>query len=85
MIYRGGGMEQKRISIITYDGYKGGERPGSFVLEGRTIHVAEIATMRIEEDRHDRLRRRYFQVKGSDGHVYTLVEDERTQAWYVQE
>ena len=78
-------MRGALISVIRYDGDKGGERPRSFEFAGKTIDVIEITTMYIEEDRDDRSRRRYFRTKGSDGREYCLVEDERTQAWYVVE
>jgi|MudIll2142460700_1097286.scaffolds.fasta_scaffold1748957_1 hypothetical protein len=78
-------MKLTLISVISYDGYKGGERPTSFSLAGQTVAVVKITTMHIEENRDDRFRRRYFQAKGSDGQEYTLVEDERTRAWYVME
>ena len=76
-------MRLDLISVVSYDGYKGGERPRSFSLTGRTVDIVEITTMHIEETKDERLRRRFFRANGSDGREYTLVEDVSTHAWYI--
>lgn len=72
-----------KIEVIPYSGYKGGERPRSFTLVGRTVEAREIVKTWIEEERDGRRRRRFFTIKGSDGKVYTLYYDETAEGWYL--
>lgn len=78
-------MTDKEVNVTTYAGYKGGERPKAFTIEGKTVEVRELVRMWIEEDRDTRRQKRFFTVKGSDGNVRTVYYDETLQRWYLRE
>ncbi len=78
-------MPDKEVSVAAYAGYKGGERPKSFIVDGKTIEILEIVKRWIEEGRDDRRRKRFFTLKGSDGSVHTLLYDETAAVWYLRE
>lgn len=75
-------MHTERIDVISYSGRKGDERPETFILRGLRIDVVEILDHWIEEGFEDKVRKRYFKVKGSDGNTHRIYYDERAQAWY---
>ncbi|MDI6890944.1 MAG: hypothetical protein QMC83_08430 [Thermodesulfovibrionales bacterium] len=72
------------IDVITYSGYRGEERPMAFFLYGEKIEVVEIIDMWIEEGLEDMARRRFFQVKGSDGYMHKIYNDERATEWFYK-
>jgi hypothetical protein len=76
-------MTSGKIEVITYSGYKGEERPKSFVLDDNKIEVIEILKMWIEEDA-GRVRKRFFRLKGSDGYIHTLYYDEKLMNWFLR-
>lgn len=76
-------MPARNIEVISYAGFKGEERPRSFVLDDNKIEVIEILKMWIEEGREDRERKRFFKIKGSDRNIYTLCYDEKLMNWFL--
>ena len=77
-------MKRRKVEVTTYDGYRSGERPCSFVLEGEKIAIAEIVSRWVEESVEDRQQRRFFRVKGDDGFTYLLSHVELTGKWYLE-
>lgn len=67
--------KQMRITVQTYAGYKGDERPVSFSREGRTFQVVDIVDRRYEPDHHD------FKVRADDGRTYLLRHDMNADEW----
>jgi len=76
-------MDEK-IQVLAYSGRKVNERPKAFMLDGEEITVIEISDMWIEETLVEKLRRRFFIVKGSDGHTYKIYMDEKTGEWFLK-
>ena len=77
-------MHTERIDVISYSGRKGDERPVTFILRGLRIDIAEILEHWIEEGLEDRVRKRYFRVKGSDGITHRIYYDEDKGEWYYR-
>ena len=77
-------MDDQKIQVALYSGYKTGERPTAFVLDGEEIGVSKILDRWLEEDFAERLRRRFFTVEGSDGHTHTLYRNEKTGEWFLK-
>jgi hypothetical protein len=77
------GRSAKRLTVVSYSGYKGEEEPRSFFLEGDRIEVLDILKRWMEEAESGRSRRRVFVVKGSDGYVHTLWLDEGADEWFL--
>jgi len=75
-------MYAEHIDVISYSGRKGDERPVTFILRGLRIDVVEILDHWIEEGLRDKVRKRYFHVKGSDGNAYRIYYDEHVLEWY---
>jgi hypothetical protein len=75
-------MEEEQIDVISYSGSKGDERPLTFVLRGLRIDVIEIVDNWVAEESRDRIRKRYFRVKGSDGNTHRLYYNENVHQWY---
>jgi hypothetical protein len=73
-----------RIEVILYDGYRGAERPSSFVFKGSTVYVLGIVEMRVEEQHKTRKQKRFFTVKGSDTYTYTLYHEFETGEWFFR-
>ena len=65
-------MPDKKITVITYSGYRNDERPRAFILFDEEITVKETFNKWIEDDFKDKSRKRYFSVKGSDGYIYKI-------------
>jgi len=76
-------MPNETIGVITYSGYRGEETPRSFIFEGKKIEVSEIIRMWIEEGIKDRVRKRFFKVKGIDGFEYEIYYDEKVKEWFL--
>jgi hypothetical protein len=74
-------MSDEKIKVISYSGYRDEERPKIFILYGEKIKVLEILSTWIEEKLEDRARRRFFKVKGSDGHIHKIYYNEKTKEW----
>jgi len=75
-------MPEEKIEVIAYSGYRGEETPRTIFLHGERIEVFEILNQWIEERSGDRARKRFYQIKGSDGNLYTIYFDEKTMEWF---
>ena len=75
-------MRIEQVEVLSYAGRKGYERPTSFILRGLRIDVDEILEHWIEEGFQDRVRKRYFRVKGSDGNTHRIYYDETVLEWF---
>lgn len=64
-----------RITVQTYAGYKGDERPVSFLREGRTFQVMEIVDRWYDPDHNS------FKVLADDGKTYLLQHDFNADVW----
>ena len=77
-------MERRKVEVAAYAGYRSGEQPRSFVLEGQKISVTEIISQWIEEAAEDKQQKRCFRVKGNDGFTYLISCIEQTGEWYPE-
>jgi len=77
-------MAGNKIEVTIYAGYRGAERPSSFVFEGRKVVVLGVVQMWVEEEHKTRKQRRFFTVKGSDTNTYTLYHDLETGEWFFR-
>jgi hypothetical protein len=77
-------MYEEKILVVTYSGYKAGERPAAFFLNSEEISIIEILDMWLEENFADRQRSRFFIVRCNDGHTYTLSLREKTEEWFLR-
>jgi len=68
---------QMRITVQTYAGYKGDERPVSFIWEGRTYQVVEIVDRWYDPDHNS------FKVLADDGKTYLLRHDFDVDDWQL--
>mgnify|MGYP001043449285 CR=1 FL=1 len=75
-------MSEEKIRVVAYSGYRGEETPKTIIHHHEKIEVIEILSRWIEEGLGDRLRKRFFVIKGSDGGIHKIFYDEKTQEWY---
>lgn len=78
-------MTAERIKVVAYSGYQGEETPRSFILQDKEIKISEILSMWIEESLEDKVRKRFFKVKGIDGYGYKIYYDEEAKEWFLTE
>jgi hypothetical protein len=76
------GMSDKRIDVITYPGYRGEETPRFILIHNEKTEVVAILNMWIEEGVENKVRKRFFKVKGSDGTTHTIYYDEKETEWF---
>ncbi|NWF52593.1 MAG: hypothetical protein HXY47_05865 [Nitrospirae bacterium] len=76
-------MSEEKIEVDAYSGYKGEEIPRSLVLNNEKILVTQILRMWIEDEFGYRKRRRYFEIKGSNGFRYKIYFDEDIKEWFL--
>ncbi|MDA8082349.1 MAG: hypothetical protein M0024_01680 [Nitrospiraceae bacterium] len=74
-------MSTRLDRVVVYSGYRGEESPRAFFISDEKITVAEIIGMWVDESVHDRSRKRFFRIKGSDDKIYTLCHDPETSEW----
>jgi hypothetical protein len=78
-------MVDEILEVITYSGYRGEEVPRGFSLHEKRVEVVEILDTWIEEDFANKVRKRFFKVKGKDRDTHQIYYDEKALAWfYVQ-
>jgi hypothetical protein len=66
------------ITVQTYSGYKGDERPVSFSREGRNLNVVEVVDRWYDPDYND------FKVLADDGMTYLLRHDMNADTWELE-
>ena len=76
-------MKGVKIAVKSYAGYKGEELPRSFIVDGCSIEVIQVASMWTEEDWRDRRNRRFFRLQGSDAHTYILYYENESMEWFL--
>ena len=76
-------MLVERIEVVAYSGYQGEETPRSFIFQGKQIKISEILSMWIEESLQNKTRKRFFQVRGSNGHEYKMYCNEEMKKWFL--
>ena len=79
-------LRKMEVKVRFYSGYKGEQRPVTWVHRGETRHVTEILSRWIEQ----RLQpgegnKRYFRVRADDNQHYLLCFDDRTLEWFLEE
>ena len=72
---------EERIDVVAYSGYRGEETPRTILLNGKRIEVVEILRQWVEERPENRETRRFYQIRGSDGNLYTICYDEKSLEW----
>ena len=77
-------MSDARIEVIAYSGYRGEETPRAFTLQDERIEVVEIQERWVEEGLKDRIIKRFYRVKGSDGAIHQIFYDEKATEWYYK-
>ena len=75
-------MFEEKIKVIAYSGYRGEETPRTILLHGERIEVFEILSQWVEERSDDRERKRFYQIKGSDGVFHKIYYDEKAMEWF---
>jgi len=75
-------MTDEKIRVMCYSGSRAEEMPRAFFLDNKKIEITEVLDTWIEEGLSDRIRRRFFKVRGSDGFIHKLYVDARTNAWH---
>ena len=68
-------MNEMRIKVECYAGYKAGQRPLRFALGEQVLEVLEI------EDQWYSPSSRHFRVRAGDGNVYILRYDDEQDSW----
>jgi hypothetical protein len=68
-----------KITVQTYAGYKGDERPVSFSRDGRTFQIVEIVDRWYDPDHN------CFKVLADDGKTYLLRNDMNADNWELVE
>ena len=64
-----------RVTVQTYAGYRGDERPISFTLEGRILRIMDIVDRWYDPDHN------IFKVLADDGGIYLLRYDMNADNW----
>ena len=64
-----------RVTVQTYAGYRGDERPISFTLEGRILGIMDIVDRWYDPDHN------IFKVLADDGGIYLLRYDMNADNW----
>lgn len=75
-------IPDEKIEVIAHSSYRGEESPRTFILHDEKIEAVEILSMWIEEGVEDKMRKRFFKVKGSDGYTHKIYYDEKTKGWF---
>jgi len=68
-------IDQIKLKVSTYSGYKNDERPTAFILAERTFQVREIVDRWYGEDHA------YFKLIADDGNLYVIRRDGETGSW----
>jgi hypothetical protein len=66
------------IKVTAYSGYKGNERPLSFIDDDQRHEIRDITSRWAEPDKD------FFKVIADDGRVYTLSRDRKSDRWFME-
>ncbi len=75
---------EEKVTVVAYSGYRGEETPREFTLHGNKVEVVEIIKAWIEQGAGNKGIKRFFEVKGNDGSVYTIYYDEDEKEWFYE-
>jgi hypothetical protein len=75
-------MADGKIRVMSYSGYRDDEMPRAFFLDDRKLEIIEVLETWREEGLNDKIRRRFFKIRDSDGFIHKIYLDERTNEWY---
>jgi hypothetical protein len=78
-------MNDIKIEVTIYAGYRGAERPSSFLSAGTRVEVQTIRRTWVEEEHKTRKQRRFFIVQGSDQIDYMLYYDIDSAEWFLRD
>ena len=78
-------MSDSKLEVTIYAGYRGAERPSSFLFGGIKVDVVELVRTWVEEEHKTRKQKRYFIIKGSDQFIYTVYHDVGSGEWFYQD
>lgn len=70
--------------VEAYSGHRADELPRSMVIDGQSIALVAVRTLRIEEDVRTRERKRLFSAQDGDGREYELLHDTFADRWFVR-
>ena len=76
-------MPAEIIEVVAYSGYRGEEYPRLFIMQGKRIEVLAILSMWTDENVKAKKRKRFFQVRGSNGYEYKMYYDEEMKQWFL--
>ena len=72
----------ERVEVIAYSGYRGEETPRAVFFRGKRMEVIDILKRWVEERSDNKEIRRFYQIKGSDGNLYTIYYEEKSMEWF---
>jgi len=72
----------ERVEVIAYSGYRGEETPRAVSFRGKRMEVIEILKRWVEVRSDTKEIRRFYQIKGSDGNLYTIYYSEESMEWF---
>jgi hypothetical protein len=75
-------MFEEKIEVIAYSGYRGEETPRAIIFHDKKIEVKDILKTWVAEGIGDRERKRFYQIKGSDGVLHKIYYDEKAMEWF---
>ena len=76
-------MRDEPTRVICYAGGREEERPRVFYRGGERVDIEGIIHAWIGEEGESRERRRFFQVRGTDGKLCLLSFDESLGTWFL--
>ena len=76
----------QKISVESYSGYKGDQRPTVFSYKDRTLEIREVLSQWVEQKTQPEAGDRYFfYVMADDTKSYLIFFDSGKREWYLQE
>ncbi len=77
-------MDEERIEVVAYAGYRGEESPRALILGGTRIDVIRVLDRWTEETAKSREKRRCFRVKGRDFRTHVVCYNEEKREWFYR-
>ena len=76
----------QKISVESYSGYKGDQRPTAFSYKDRTLKIEEVLSQWVEQRAQPGTGNRYiFHVMADDDKSYLIYFDSSNGEWHLQE
>jgi len=73
----------ERIKVSEYSGYKGGEKPISFIYNGKTHKINKIISSKYEKDIITKREFNVFVVESKEGEKFSLYFDAKSNQWFL--